>query len=213
MPRPYSQDLRVRLIGAVEVGASARLAARLFGVSASTAVKWVARRRRTGSVAAPPMGGSFRSPLDDHEAWILALVNEQPDLTLAAVRGRLRQQGVQAAIGSIWRFFERHGIRVKKNRARRRAGQAGRGRRAPAPVNSIGYRHLVQGIARCLGRRFKSGAQNHRELTLQVSVRWWVRYGTHLIVSVRVTFRYTDPPLKTRFSRQRRSTGPSMASV
>ena len=81
MPRPYSQDLRVRLIGAVEAGASARLAARLFGVSASTAVKWVARRRRTGSVAAPPMGGSFRSPLDDHEAWILALVNEAgPDL-------------------------------------------------------------------------------------------------------------------------------------
>ncbi len=39
MPRPYSQDLRVRLIGAVEAGASARLAARLFGVSASTAVK------------------------------------------------------------------------------------------------------------------------------------------------------------------------------
>ena len=82
MPRPYSQDLRVRLIGAVETGASARSAARLFDVSASTAVKWVARWRRTGSVAALPMGGSFRSPLDDHAAWILALVNEQPDLTL-----------------------------------------------------------------------------------------------------------------------------------
>ena len=86
MPRPYSQDLRVRLIGAVEAGASARSAACLFGVSASTAVKWVARWRRTGSVAALPMGGSFRSPLDDHEAWILALVNEEPDLTLAEVR-------------------------------------------------------------------------------------------------------------------------------
>ena len=60
MPRPYSQDLRVRLIGAVEAGASARSAARLFGVSASTAVKWVALWRLTGSVAALPMGGSFR---------------------------------------------------------------------------------------------------------------------------------------------------------
>ena len=139
MPRPYSQDLRVRLIGAVEAGASARSAACLFGVSASTAVKWVARWRRTGSVAALPMGGSFRSPLDDHEAWILALVNEQPDLTLAEVRGRLREQGVQAAIGSIWRFFERYGISVKKNRARRRAEQAGRGRRAPAMAARSGH--------------------------------------------------------------------------
>ena len=43
MPGPYSQDLRVRLIGAVEAGASARSAAQVFGVSASTAVKWVAR--------------------------------------------------------------------------------------------------------------------------------------------------------------------------
>ena len=147
MPRPYSQDLRVRLIGAVEAGASARSAARLFGVSASTAVKWVARWRRTGSVAALPMGGSFRSPLDDHEAWILALVNERPDLTLAEVRGRLREQGVQAAIGSIWRFFERHGISVKKNRARRRAGQAGRGRGA----KSLPTPSLPGGLATTLG--------------------------------------------------------------
>ncbi len=139
MNGPYSQDLRVRLIATVEAGASARSAARLFDVSASTAVKWVARWRRTGSVAALPMGGSFRSPLDDHEAWILALVNEQPDLTLAEVRGRLHEQGVQAAIGSIWRFFERHGISVKKNRARRRAGQAGRGRRAPAMAARSGH--------------------------------------------------------------------------
>ncbi len=139
MPRPYSQDLRVRLIGAVEAGASARSAARLFGVSASTAVKWVARWRRTGSVAALPMGGSFRSPLDDHEAWILALVDGEPELTLEEIRQRLRQRGVRTAIGSIWRFFERHGISVKKNRARRRAGQAGRGRRAPAMAAPSGH--------------------------------------------------------------------------
>ncbi len=39
MPRPYSHDLRVREIGAVEGGLSARAAGRLFGVSASRAVK------------------------------------------------------------------------------------------------------------------------------------------------------------------------------
>ena len=41
MPKPYSQDLRDRVIGAVEGGSSARAAGRLFGVSESVAIKWV----------------------------------------------------------------------------------------------------------------------------------------------------------------------------
>ncbi len=129
MPGPYSQDLRVRLIGAVDAGSSARAASRVFGVSASTAVKWVARWRRTGSVAALPMGGSFISPLEAHAAWILALVDGEPDLTLEEIRHRLRQRGVRTAIGSIWRFFDRHGISFKKNRTCGRAGTPRRGRR------------------------------------------------------------------------------------
>ncbi len=50
MPRPYSRDLRVRVIGAVESGSSARSAGRLFGVSASVAIKWDEGWRRTGSM-------------------------------------------------------------------------------------------------------------------------------------------------------------------
>ncbi len=41
MPRAYSKDLRVRVIGLVAAGASAREATRQFEVSASTAIKWV----------------------------------------------------------------------------------------------------------------------------------------------------------------------------
>lgn len=51
----YSLDLRERLIDAVDAGGSARAAARRFQVSASTAVKWVQRKRETGSVKAKPM--------------------------------------------------------------------------------------------------------------------------------------------------------------
>src|SRR5712691_818159 len=65
MPRAYSQDLRERVIGAVEAGASCREAAAVFEVSPSSAIRWVALGRRTGAVAAKPVGGK-RSPVDAH---------------------------------------------------------------------------------------------------------------------------------------------------
>jgi len=77
MPRAYSQDLRVRVIGAVETGASARAAARLFGVSASTTVKWVQRWRRTGSVEAKPMGG-YNEQAKDSQPRIMSQRRKSP---------------------------------------------------------------------------------------------------------------------------------------
>ena len=130
MPRPYSQDLRERVVGAVEAGSSARAAARLFGVSASTAVKWVQRWRRTGSVAAKRMGGYKRSLLDAHAEVLLGLVAERPDLTIEEIRAELRARGIYTGHGSVGRFFVRHGIGFKKNRTRQRAGAAGRGGRS-----------------------------------------------------------------------------------
>ena len=129
MPRPYSQDLRERLIAAVASGSSARAAGRVFGVSASTAVKWVQQWRRTGRVSAKPMGGYKRSPLDAHAELLLGLVGERPDMTVEEIRAWLQARGIRAGHGSVWRFFARHGISFKKNRARNRAGAARRGRR------------------------------------------------------------------------------------
>ena len=61
MAKPYSQDLRDRVIGAVDSGMSARAASRLFGISESTGIKWVARWRRTGAFFKNP--GSFSNIL------------------------------------------------------------------------------------------------------------------------------------------------------
>ena len=132
MPRAYSIDLRERVIATVEAGWSAREAARRFDISASTAIKWVQRWRRSGSVAAQPMGGGYRSPLDQHGDFLMALIAREPDLTLEEVRLRLRDRGVSAGLGSVWRFFARRGVSFKKNRARRRTGPGGRGRGARA---------------------------------------------------------------------------------
>ena len=80
--------------------------------------------------AALAVGGRRASPLDREAAYLLALAAEAPDLTLEEVRGRLAAREVRVGIGSVWRFFDRHGISFKKNRARRRAGSPGRRRPA-----------------------------------------------------------------------------------
>ena len=128
MPKPYSQDLRDRVIGAIESGSSARAAGRLFGVSESVAIKWAERRRRTGSAAAKQMGGYKRSPLDDHADVVLGLIEDRPDLTVEEIRAEIRKRGLFAGHGSVRRFFKRHGLSFKKNRAGQRAGPARRGR-------------------------------------------------------------------------------------
>src|SRR5947207_10825205 len=67
MPKAYSGDLRERVIEAVERGASRREAADRFEISASSAIKWLQRWRKSGSAAPKPRGGSV-SPLDSPES-------------------------------------------------------------------------------------------------------------------------------------------------
>jgi transposase len=132
MPRPYSQDLRERVIGAVEAGASCREAAGIFEVSPSSAIRWVALWRRTGTVAAKPTGGK-QSPLDAHQELLLGLVAAEPDLTLEEIRSKLGQHGIAASASMVWRFFDRHGISFKKKRARGRT----RPRRRPCRASQL----------------------------------------------------------------------------
>lgn len=123
MPKIYSSDLRERVILAVERdGLSRREAARRYRVSASIAVKWVERYRRTGRCELRPVGGDRRSKLPAHTDWILAQVAAEPDLTLRALGERLQAaQGVRADPGMLSRFLRRHGISFKKKRAAQRA--------------------------------------------------------------------------------------------
>jgi transposase len=125
MARGYSDDLRVRVIQHVEGGASRRETARLFKIGDATAVRWFQRWSETGETGAKPGKGHSRSPLKAHEMWLLGLVAETPDLTLDEIRQKLfEEQGLKPGIGSVWRFFHRHGISFKKKRARNRAGPA-----------------------------------------------------------------------------------------
>ncbi|MEO6783470.1 MAG: IS630 family transposase [Bradyrhizobium sp.] len=111
--------MRVRVIRVVEGGVAARAAARQFVIGDATAIRWVKRWRETGSFEARSVRGQSRSPLKKHEDWLLELFRQEPDLTLEEIQRRLLDERQQkAGLGSVWRFFDRHGISFKKKRSR-----------------------------------------------------------------------------------------------
>jgi len=113
MPKSYSADLRKRVIEAVEAGASRREAAESFGIDASSAVRWLQRWMESGSCAPKPRGGSV-SRLEQHAEQILALVAQQPDLTLEETIAELRKRRIRTSKSAVSRFFQRHNITFKK---------------------------------------------------------------------------------------------------
>jgi transposase len=130
MARPYSQDLRDRVVASVAGGRSRRKTAALFGVSVASVVKWSQRFQASGSAAAKPMGGHRRRVLAGERDWLLARIAEKPDLTLRAVMAELAGRGVAASYGAVWAFFASEAISFKKKPARQRAGPR---RRRPPP--------------------------------------------------------------------------------
>jgi transposase len=124
MARPYSLDLRERVVASVARGEPCRAVADLFAVSVASVVKWSQRKRATGSAAAKPMGGKRPYLLEEERNWLLARLAEKPDLTLQALLGELGERGVVVSCDTLWRFLKREGISFKKNRVRNRAGSS-----------------------------------------------------------------------------------------
>ena len=117
MAKSLSSDLRVRVLAAIDGGLSCRRAAERFGVSASSAIRWNSLRRREGHSVARQQGGDRRSArIESHAGSILAMVAVEVDITLAEIQARLAGQGVRFGIGTLWRFFDRHKITLKKSR-------------------------------------------------------------------------------------------------
>jgi transposase len=115
MPAPLSRDLRERIVQAIEGGSSMRGAAARFAVSASSAIKLMARVRATGSIAPARYGGHRRAILAPYEAALRALVAEKPDITLAEIRDALeRQHGIAVCLATIHVHLRRLGLRHKK---------------------------------------------------------------------------------------------------
>jgi putative transposase len=131
MAKPYSLDLRERVVAAVERdGMSRHAAAARYGVAISTAIKWVRRSRATGSVSPGQMGGHRVGVLSGHRDWLIERVAH--DFTLRGLVAELATRGVKVDYVQVWRFVHAEGLSFKKKRAARRTAEAQGGAAARA---------------------------------------------------------------------------------
>ena len=115
MAKSLSIDLRQRVIAAIDGGLSCRRAAERFGVSAASAIRWRQRQQKAGDFRPRQQGGDRRSQRVEAQAQlILNTVAATPDITLAELREKVGRHGVSVGIASLWRFFKRRKITLKK---------------------------------------------------------------------------------------------------
>jgi len=118
MARPYSIDLRERVVSAVASGETCRSVAARFGVAVSSVVKWSRRHRATGSVSSGKMGGYRKWVLEPHRAFIMEQLRRTPHLTLHGLKDMLGEHGIEVSHQAVWRFLRREGLSFKKNSVR-----------------------------------------------------------------------------------------------
>lgn len=125
MAKPYSSDLRKRVVAAVERGGlSPRRAAARFGVGISTVIRWVRRFRETGSVAPRQMGGYKPKKIDgEHRDWLLERTREK-DFTLRGLVAELAERGLKVDYRTVGNFVHAEKRSFKKNRGRQRTRPA-----------------------------------------------------------------------------------------
>src|ERR1700682_3038990 len=115
MAKPYSEDLRRRVVGAIEGGTTIPEAAEQCGVSISSVVRFLKLHRETGSVGSAKFGGYKDFALAAHEDLVRQLVAEQPDITLAELEERLAKKKITVGKSSISRFLNHWNLPLKKS--------------------------------------------------------------------------------------------------
>ncbi len=117
MAKPYSIDLRERVIAACEAGAKPEDAGPRFSVSVRCVYNWLKLRKDTGSLQARPQGSGRKPKLATHTERLRTLVTKHPDATLEELRSKLP---VKVSGSSLWEALRRLGFSLKKSHSRRR---------------------------------------------------------------------------------------------
>ena len=134
MGKPYSMDLRKRVVAAVERGGlSCNQAAKQFGVGISTAIGWVRRQRETGSVAPGKIGGYRPKAISgEHRVWVLERTRR--DFTLRGLVAEFAERGLKVDYRSVWESVHAENLSFKKKRGGWRT-RSSRRRKAASPVD------------------------------------------------------------------------------
>ena len=131
--KPYSKDLRLRVLAAVDRRMPKAEVARVFGVSAPTVRRYLRLRRETGGVESKPVPGPPARKGAALDVALPAQARANPDLTLAEHCELFEEtEGVRVSTATMSRAFERLGLPLKKSpsprsSATRKSGSAGAG--------------------------------------------------------------------------------------
>ncbi|MFZ0959268.1 MAG: IS630 transposase-related protein [Terriglobia bacterium] len=135
----YSQDLRDRVLWALERGEGATAIARRLEVSRVWVYQVRGRRQKTGQRASFQIGGHRRSRVAEMEPVLRAWIEKEPGLSLVELCQRLVEQGVSIKIGALWHQLNKWGLTYKKNAARQRARTRGGAAGAPGVAASAAH--------------------------------------------------------------------------
>jgi transposase len=136
MGKPYSFDLRRRVVAAIEAGMSRNQAAKQFGIAISTAIGWMQRVEQTGSVAPGQMGGHKPKAISgEHAVWLSQRIRAG-DFTLRGLAAELGERGLKVDYRSVWAFVHTEKLSFKKKRGGWRTRSARRGA-AARPVDKV----------------------------------------------------------------------------
>jgi transposase len=129
MAKPYSMDLRERVMEAIRGGQTREAVARRFEISLSSVGRYIKRFREKGSLAPDKFGGHKRHALADEEERLRDWIKERPDMTLEEIQDRLHDSGIEVGRTAIWNFLRHVRLTYKKKRCTRRSRSARTSRR------------------------------------------------------------------------------------
>jgi transposase len=136
MGKPYSMDLRKRVVAAIEGGMSRNQAAKQFGVAISTAIGWMKRVNETGSVEPSQIGGCKSKAISgEHAVWLSQRIKDG-DFTIRGLVAELAGRGLKVDYHSVWDFVHAEKLSFKKKRGGWRTRSTRRGA-AASPVGKI----------------------------------------------------------------------------
>lgn len=127
----YSQDLRERVLRALDRGDRPTEIARRFEVGRAWVYQVRDRLQDSGERGSFPIGGHRRSRLAEMQSVLRGWIEAEPDLTLVEMQDRSAKRGVSIKIGALWHQLNKWKLTFKKNSARQRARARRRASRAP----------------------------------------------------------------------------------